>query len=552
MATSNRSAGVYDTETDKSTRVEGESTGVGVIVGEFERGPVGVPFLVTDSGDLEEKTGRPDMKKYGAARYCAEIFLEESKQLYLYRCVNGAKTAGAYLTVDDSSAPSPVLALTNFDNGSNVPDGIVDPLNTVGFNPTTPGVQNILMYFCAANPGAWNNRISVRVLPSNPLGMPIGQGHDVYQFRVEVFFDYEGPNNVPVESHLVSRIREADGDGRQLFIEEVINTRSRYIRVKNNDLCGPVRITRDVFVNFGGGSDGARVSQNQIAAAWEAFSDNETQPGNILMNCGYATPAVQREMTRVARYRSDAAALIDVPYDREDLISARAYRLNDLNLNDSYAAMYAPFVPCYDKYNDREVYIPMSVFAARACARVDRERSVAHAPAGIRYAQIASRSFPVRLDKVKMYKQGERDAMDKVQINVIRRLRGQGIFINGEETQQQQASAFRNLSVRRSISYTRRSLAKATLVGVFDPNDDYLRMSLRGICLSFLQPLATGPDRAFYAIEVVCDERNNTADVIAAGNLKIDIFLDPVITTKRIHLTAFVQGPGTVSFVENQ
>lgn len=551
MATSNSSAGVYESETDLSTRAEGESTGVGVIVGQFEKGPVNKPFLVTDTGNLEEQTGRPNMRKFGAARYCAEIFLEESKQLWLYRIVNGAKTAGAYLTVDDLNAQIPVLALTNFDNGNNIPEGVIDPMETMAFNPTTPGVNNILMFFCAANPGMWNNNISIQIRPSNPRGVPVGQAHDVNQFWIEVFYNYTGPNNLPVESHLVSRIREIDGDGRQLFVEEVINNRSNYLRVKNNELCPAVSVKRTAFVTLGGGTDGAPVTENQIAAAYSAFEDYETQPGNLFINCGQAFPSVQREMARVCESRGDAVPLMDVPQDRQDVISARAYRLNDLNLNTSYAALYAGSIPCYDSYNDRDVFIPLSVFAARSCAMVDRVRSVAHAPAGIRYAKIESARFPVRLDKVKIYKQGERDVLDKAQVNVTRRIKGEGVFINGEETLLHIASAFRNLSVRRSISSARRAIAKATLVGVFDPNDDYLRLSLKGIAESFLIPLTSGPDRSFYQAIVVCDERNNTPEVVAAGNLKIDIFLDPVISAKRIHLTAFIQGPGTVSIDEN-
>lgn len=551
MTTNHTSAGVYESEQDMSTRAENPSTSVGVIVGEFEKGPVNVPFLVTDTGDLEQQTGRPNMRKFGAARYCAEIFLEESKQLWLYRLVNGAKTAGAWFTVDDLNAPTPNLALTNFDNGNNIPDGVIEPLLNVGFDPTAAGVQNILMYFCAANPGTWNNRISIQIRPSNPKGVPVGQAHDVNQFYVDVFYDFTGPNSLPVETFLVSRILEIDGEGRQMFIEQRINTASKYIRVKNNALCPAVAIKKSVFVTLGGGTDGARVTQNQIAAAYEAFEDFETQEGNLFINCGQAHPAVQREMARVCELRGNSFPIMDVPNDREDVISARAYRLNDLNLNTSYGALYAPNIPCYDPYNDMEVLIPLSAFVAKTCALVDRVRSIGHAPAGLRYGLIESDRFPPRLNKIRIYRQGERDAMDKVQVNVVRRLKGEGVFINGEETLLLVASSFRSVAVRRSISAARRAIAKATLVGVFDPNDDYLRLSLVNIAESYLNPLTAGPDRRFYETEVVCDERNNPNEVVAAGQLKIDMFLDPVIGAKRIHLTAFIQGPGTVALIEN-
>jgi hypothetical protein len=407
------------------------------------------------------------------------------------------------------------------------------------------------MFFCAANPGAWNNRISVQIRPSNPRGVPVGQAHDVLQFYVDVFYDYAGPNSLPVETFLVSRKLEIDGEGRQMFVEQRINTTSKYIRVKNNPLCPDVAIKKTAFVAFGGGTDGARVSENQIAAAYAHFEDYETQEGNLFINCGQSFPSVQREMSRVCENRGNSFPLLDVPSNREDVISARAYRLNDLNLNTSYGALYAPNIPCYDPYNDLEVLIPMSAFAAKSCARVDTERSIGHAPAGLRYAKIESSRFPPVLSKVRIYRQGERDALDKAQVNVARRLKGQGVFINGEETLLLVPSSFRNVSVRRSISAARRAIAMATLVGVFDPNDDYLRQSLVNIAETYLKPLAAGPDRRFYAFEVVCDERNNPPEVVAAGQLKIDLFLDPTISAKRIHLTAHIQGPGTVAIIDN-
>jgi len=532
------SAGVYTNEIDLSQRVASVASSIGAFVGAAGRGPVGERTLITDTTELDNTFGKPNAGKYGFMLLCAKQFSKVSSRMYITRVVNGALTAGAYLTVDDPTAQTPRLALNNFDNGSNVPLGKDDPFTNLGFNPGDADINNDLMFICAANPGAWNNNIAIGIRPSNPKGRNVGSDHNVNHFYIDVFYNYTGPNNVPVESFLVSRtVGEVNTDGSGLFVEDVINTRSKYIRVRNNPYCKIVPVLTAPFQFLSGATDGLPVTTDQIANAWQLYDDAEHIDVNLLVNGGYANPVVQRVMVDVARNRFDAFAILDMPDAAAEVSDAVNYRRNDLNINDSYGGIYGPWVQIDDTDNDKKVWMPPSGLVSAAFARTDSERALWFAPAGLNRGQLQIR------DIRKKYNQGARDALDQAQINCIRFIPGRGYVIWGQATLQTQPSATQHVNVRRLFNYIKKSISTSVAFGVFDPNDEFLRKQLRGITSSFLEPIKQG--RGLNAYDVVCDDRNNLPDTIASGDLILDVYADPVIAVKRIHLTAFIQPTGT-------
>jgi hypothetical protein len=545
MAFPNTSAGTYSAEQDLSIRATAAATSIGVIVGEAPMGPVGVPTLVTDRADVREKFGIKNAKKYGFGLYSAEIFLAQSKRLFYTRVVDPAtaRTAGAYLSVDDMNAEYPVIKLVNFDDGTNQPLGVLgDPLKTLGFVNGTIGVENAMLYFCAANPGKWNNRLSIQVRPSNTAGTEVGEHSDPFQFVVDVFIDYTGTGNTPVESFLCSRKNEIDGNNQQLFVEDVINLRSAYIRVKNNSLCKPVRVGKAAFEQLDGGADGDRPKQVDLINAWDLYEDKEQILVNLLINSGYTTTAYQKKMDSIAKMRGDCVALLDLPDDMAQVSRAVNYRRNTLNLNSSYSAIYAPFVEVLDTDSNKNIFIPPSAFVGAACAYTDTNRAVWFAPAGLNRGQVNVRSLRQR------YNQGARDALDAAQVNIIRNIPGRGFVIMGQSTMQTFDSGFSNLNVRRLVNFIKTSIEAATVPSVFNPNDGFERLKLKNICDDFMRPIKSG--RGVYEWVTICDERNNKPASIANNDIKLDLIIDPEIPAKRAHLGANVQPTGAVSFTE--
>lgn len=530
----NPSPGVYTKEIDLSQRVAAVSTSIGAIVGASDKGPVMERTLITSYTNFIATFGKPNPRT-SFMHYAALAFLETSNRLYVTRVVNQALTAGAYLSVDDLEATTPILSLTNFDDGTNQPLGKLDPFNTLEFDPQQPGIENVLLFFCAANPGKWNNDIFIRVRPSTKRGLDAPD--DPYVFYVDVFLNYTSPRQQPDESFLVSREYKLDGFGNQLYIEEVINNRSKIIRVRNNPYApARVKILTTATEFLAGATNGAAVTEGLINQGWELYRDPEQVDVNILINGGYSTPAVQLKMDEICQDRMDCIAVLDVPSNYQEVASAIEYRRNDLNLDSSRSAMYAPDLLILDTFNDLRLYVPPSGHVAAAYALTDSVAETWFAPAGMFRGDL--NVLGVR----HIYNEGDRDALTDAQVNAIRVIPGAGYKIWGADTLQSMASALSNVNVRRLLNFIEKSISIAALYSVFEPNDKILWDRLREMVERFLKPIRAG--RGLYSFTVVCDESNNVPETIAAGDTILDVYLDPVIPAKRIYLNAIVTKTG--------
>jgi hypothetical protein len=455
------------------------------------------------------------------------------------------------------TADAPIVRLTSFDNGASTPLGIYDPMVNVQFNPSQPGIDQVLFMVCAQNPGTWNHELSVRVRPSLSTGVGYLPGSnlvdfnpdydDPFSFYVDVFENYRGPRQQPSETFLVSRVEKIDGFGNQTFIEEVINKRSNLIQVRNNALAPNVKIVRDAFVTFDGATNGKPVTAANIMRGWDIYRDPERVDVNILIQGSQPTysprndligdiVAIQNNMADIAQQRMDCIAVLDVPETEQQLADAVAYRRQELNLDSSYAALYTPDLRIYDRYNDIQLFVPPSGYVAAAYARTDYKYETWFAPAGMNRGDL-------RISSIReIYNLGGRDTLADSQINPVRFIPGSGYKIWGADTLQTMGSALSNVPVRRLMNMIEKAVGIADLYSVFDPNDQLLRSRIRAMIERYLQPIRDAGGLYWFA--VVCDETNNPPASIAAGNLVVDAYFDPVITTKRIKLTANIMKTG--------
>lgn len=535
----NASPGVYTNTQDLSNRIRAVSTSIVATVGGAPKGPVLVPTLTTDHEEYRSMFGVTNPKKHGFMSQTLNPILNVTNRAYVIRVTNQALYAGCFLTVDDPNATDPILRLTNFDDGSNQPKGKLDPNSEIGFKQGDPGVNLILGAFYAANPGAWNNTLSILVRPANPEGVALrGNGHNVKHFYVEVFENYQGGTfEQPVEKFLVTRHDEIDEEGNQLFIEDVINTNSKYIRFKNNPLCAEVDIVNSAQEQLEGGYDGLPPTNDQISKAWELFEDTDSLNVNILVNNGYTNHNVQRKIHEVAKKRGDAFAVLDMPKDKQKTADAIAYKINTLNLDTDFAGIYSPDVLVTDPGLGKKMYVPVSGYIASVMAYTDATRGVWFAPAGIERGTL-------RIEGLREhYNQGHRDALSDAQVNAIRNIPGQGYVVWDQQTTQRRASHLQWVNVRRLINFVLKSTSLTAKYGLFDPNDEFLRNNLKAQVEDFLKPILL--NRGIREFKVVCDESNNTPQTIANGDLILDMYIDPVIATKRVHVIFNINPTGS-------
>lgn len=546
MAFPNNSAGVYDRDQDLSQRGSTVISSIGAIVVESAKGDTKEWTSVTDKAFLKSLFGTKDFKKYGFSMHCAEQFLTQSSVL-VKRVVNAAtaRTAGAFLSVDDMSATVPVMKLVNFDDGTNQPQGIIgDPSEELGFTVNQTGQDSVLFYVYANSCGAWANNLTVRIRPSAPQGTVVGEYSDAGQFYVEVFNNYVGSASLPVESFLCSRKNELDSEGNQLFIEDRINANSQYIRVKNNSNAALVEFHGTVYEWLDGGADGDRATSDEIAAAWDGLEDIDAYSVQILINGGYTNVYVQQKMINIATARGDAIAVLDCPQLQTATAKAVNYRKNILNVSNSYGAMYAPFCQVTDDVSGRKFMCPPSGLVAAQYAYTDRVKAYYWAPAGLNRGQLKVTDLDYK------YNLQERNALEQAQINVIRKIPGRGFVIFDAQTLQSQASGLQWVNVRRLVNGIKSVIRKAFLPSVFNPNDEFERLKLKNIVDAEAEKVKIG--RGLYEYETICDERNNTTDVIANNDMVVDFVMDPEIPAKRVSLGADIRNYGaSVSFTES-
>lgn len=161
----------------------------------------------------------------------------------------------------------------------------------------------------------------------------------------------------------------------------------------------------------------------------------------------------------------------------------------------------------------------------------DRARGPFKAPAGvttkIQDAIALEKAFtPLELDQLNTG-QIDGNSASKNVVNAIRNVPGAGIVIFGARTSKQDGSANRYINMRRSLIYLEKRLNDLATFAVFENNDEILWGRLITALGSFLNDYrnqgglrGSTVEQAFY---IKCDEENNTATTIAAGEVHIEI-----------------------------
>lgn len=514
---SSTSAGVYENVIDRSVRGVAVSPSIGAMVGPSHRGKVGVPTLITTKQNFRDQFGAPD-PKLTYAHFCAEQFLEEANRLYFVRVARNAMYGSVRVVTNNT-----------FSVVHEAGQGYADP-EDYAFS------ENDIILLYPRDPGDWNNHIRVVLYPDV-------NDRENEKFVIEI---YEGSSTIPVEVHRVTLRDKIDGFGRQMGIESVLESNDSILRCRVNRnhptyvADESARLINAVTAGMvSKGSNGDPVTIDDIMNGWDLYEDREEITVTLLINGGYAIPAVQLKMIEIAERRADSMAILDTPSNSQTTQAAINYRRNTLNVSSSFGALYLPDISITTEDNV-SIWCPPSGYVAACYARTDRVAAEWFAPAGVTRGKI--RANDVR----HVYRQGDRDALDQNQVNFIHKMPPYGLVLWSQETLQGFASALSNIHVRRLVNGLMGSLSAASLVGVYEPNDRFLRLELTNISERILAPVKRG--RGLYGYEVICDESNNTPELVANGDTILDVYIDPMMITKRIHLNAIVPRTGQLRY----
>lgn len=589
------SPGVFTREKDLSQIIPAVATSTSAIVGASNKGPAFKRTLITSDQRYIELFGEPD-SAVSYLGYSALAFLKDGNQLWVTRVHNGALHAGVVINSDAATAGSTVLAA-----------GEDDP-ETFDFT----SYSDSLFAIFAENPGTWGNELSVKIGNVNSTNNT---------FDIEVYLTQNG-NTSLVETWTVSREMQTDGFGKQLYLEDRINDKSVYIRVRDNVAAastlepkhtvtgeavgtgdgatstfagtlavipfqrfslsltdtvetftddglgnllgsaggtGTVNYSTGVYsVTFNAapansqaitvdyasviegaftlGNNGAAVTDSNVIAGWDLYTNPDDVDVRILINGGYSTVPVQLKMKDICEARKDCIALLDVPNDKQSASLALDWRRNTQNFNTSYTALYGPDVRIFDEFNDVELLVPPSGYAAGVYARTDFNTDPWFPPAGVRRGKLSILGLDTKYD------QGQRDLLYPNGVNPIRVFPGQGTVVWGQRTQQAEASALDRVNVRRLLIVLEKAISIAELSDVFELNDALTRLLVKQKIDAYLQNILDR--RGLQEFLVVIDESNNTPTVIDNKQMNIDVFLKPTQAAEFIQLTAIITRSG--------
>lgn len=391
-------------------------------------------------------------------------------------------------------------------------------------------------------------------------GNPVDELHVVVVDRLGRF---TGVNEQILEVFpAVSRASDSlSPQGGSLYYKNILNNNSRYVwwgddRSGASDAVSTAVTTstnvKPYTANFVNGADGnpeSSVAVSDMARAWDKFKSTEDVDVSLLLaGKAIGTNYVQMAnylIENIAEYRKDCMVLISPNLETV---------LNNLNPSEavtsfrrkltssSYWVMDSGYKYQYDKYNDINRWIPLNGDIAGIMARTDNIRDPWFSPAGFNRGSIKN---VIKL----AYNpdQANRDIIYKVDVNPVVSFPGQGPILYGDKTGLGKPSAFDRINVRRLFIVLEKAIATAAKFTLFEFNDEFTRAQFRNLVEPFLRDVLGR--RGIYDFRVVCDETNNTPEVIDGNRFVGDIYIKPAKSINYIQLN-FVAVRTGVSFEE--
>ncbi len=210
--------------------------------------------------------------------------------------------------------------------------------------------------------------------------------------------------------------------------------------------------------------------------------------------------------------------------------------------SSSYAVFDSGYKYMYDRFNNEFRWIPCNGDIAGLMVRTGILAYPWFSPAG-QQRGILNNAVKLAYTPNK----DQRDLLYSSRINPIINQKGQGILLFGDKTGLGYASAFDRINVRRLFLTVEQALEGAANAQLFELNDVNTRSNFVNIVEPYLRDVQA--KRGLYDFLVVCDETNNTPDIIDNNEFRADIYLKPAKSINYVTLT-FVATRTGVAFEE--
>ena len=367
------------------------------------------------------------------------------------------------------------------------------------------------------------------------------------------------PGSILEAYKAVSRATDAKSvDGAANYYKTVINDVSQYVYAVQT-LSGAAVATADSLANstldvvsydFVQGKDGpdeANIPMTNLAAAYDLFASAEdVDISLILTGKSVSAQLANYLIDNIAETRKDCVVFISPK--KSDVVNnvgqEADYVVTFRNLlhSTSYAVIDSGYKYMYDRYNDIYRWVPLNGDIAGLCVRTDDTNDPWFSPAGLNRGQIKN---IVRL--AYNPRKADRDTLYKSGINPVVTFPGQGTVLFGDKTLLGKPSAFDRINVRRLFIVLEKAIATASKFTLFEFNDAFTRAQFKNLVVPYLREVQGR--RGITDFLVVCDDTNNTAEVIDRNEFVGDIYIKPARSINFIQLN-FVAVRSGVAFSE--
>lgn len=370
----------------------------------------------------------------------------------------------------------------------------------------------------------------------------------------------------------VSRATDAKNEDNSInYYKEIINQNSQYVWWANDrstaasntgiNLVSSVA-TAPASIRFKLGADGLseqNATLNILGAAYDLFASSEDVDISIVIQgkpVGGTTVQKGRTVSNfqlsnyiidnIAETRRDCVAVISP--DKNIVVNNSGNETLDLVAwrnairSSSYAIMDSGYKYQYDRYNDVYRWVPLNGDIAGLCARTDLTNDAWWSPGGFNRGQIKN------LTKLAFNPSKEqRNILYPAGINPVVTFQGQGTVLYGDKTLQAKPSAFDRINVRRLFIVLEKAISVSAKYSLFEFNDAFTRAQFRNLVTPYLRNIKG--KRGITDFIVVCDDTNNTAQIIDTNQFVGDIYIKPARSINYIQLN-FIAVPTGVQFTE--
>jgi len=572
-------------EIDLTGTVPAVTSTTGALVGDFNWGPVNKPILIGNESELASVFGNPNTGNVNVHDYIsASYFLKYSSSLYVVNINPGAQSSdgvcqgkypGSLGNKIDVSVRDPEFALEITETVSDAlitssPAESLSVNQAVTFSGTLLGtniVSGTVYYIKQFGPlSAGGTEIKISDEPNGSVKTFVPEtGSMTANVNEYSRWAYESSFTSAPEGDEVHVAVLVDGvitetfeylstvegalttNGTNNYIVDVINNRSSWI----NFTSFPSSFAEDFDLT--GGTDGG-LTPSAYMNGYDAFANKEeiqidfliappqvNSSGNPAQTSVADVADVHSKMVTIAEQRKDCVAVVSVDYNSALSGDVSGYTAAH-NVSSSYLVVDSNWIKVYDKYNDKYVFIPAASSTAGIMSATDKVSAPWFSPAGSRRGQYLGVTElahnPTKTQRDEQYKSG---------VNPIVSMSGQGIMLFGDKTHLKRPSAFDRINVRRLFLVIERAISEAGQNVMFEFNDEFTRAEFVNIVEPFLREIQGR--RGISDFRVVCDETNNTPEVIDRNEFIASCFIKPARSINYVTLN-FVAVRTGVDFEE--